>query len=579
MKNSKIVLGSLLLISVLGVACDKYKGLPNQTENVSPSVALVSPSGGATLLPIPSGSSGFSVVQTPRPFGAEDKSPVEPSPYKTSAPFIVGRSPSPFGNGISPSDSPVMAPVVPGKVSGVVYGYDPAIRSYRVLSNAKVYVGSTEIVSDAGGRYSTSEDITTAFDLTAKADNFMGSTVARVVPGENRDIHLQSLDNRQKFNQNTITSEIITLDAESPKIPDYIPTSASASSEADASATPIPAPSYPSLLSFGDKEGSRFLTTIIDSVTGRIRVEVNPVHNKTVAEGKLFIYEIERDSTGKPTNPTQMKKFIQKDATFRVGDSRFPDAISPGADDTTDTGEVDLNEKAKLEQEYLLKNFTNINVKFYDSFGFSNFSANAYVVFPTGEKVLVSKYTGGTPTSLSFRMPKLQIEQVSYTIEAHAGNASLGSDVVITDMRADDSAEVYLLQPPSSLTPNYETESTITPSLSWSSIEQAKAYQVELKSTNSINPWGWEGFSDTSSITYPSSIPLKVNDQYSYQVMALDFNPGGLNVLSNKAEKMRFRVSKTNSKDMPFKVMLASQSGKLPKGYRVSYNTVSFRAK
>ena len=120
---------------------------------------------------------------------------------------------------------------------------------------------------------------------------------------------------------------------------------------------------------------------------------------------------------------------------------------------------------------------------------------------------------------------------------------------------------------------------TVKPSLSWSSIEQAKAYQVELKSNNSINPWGWEGVSDTSSKNYPSSLPLKVNDQYSYQVMALDFNPGGLNVLSYKAEKMRFRVSKTNSKDMPFKVMLASQSGKLPKGYRVSYNTVSFRAK
>lgn len=577
MKQSKIVLGSLLLISVLGVACDKYKGLPPQTENVSPSVALVSPSGGATLLPIPSGN-GFNVVQTPRPFGAEDKSPVEPSAYQTSAPFIIGRSPSPFGAGLSSSAAPIMAPIVPGKVSGVIYGYDPSIRSYRVLSNAKVYVGSTSLVSDSGGRYTTSEDVTTSFDLTATAEKFMGSTVARVVPGENRDIHLQALDNRQKFNSNTITSEIISLDAQDPEVPDYLPTSASASADSSGSATPIPAPSYPSLLSFGDKEGSRFLTTVLDPVTGRIRVEVNPVHNKTTAEGKLFIYELERDSSGKPTNPTQMKKFIKKDIVFRVGDNKFPGVIVPAEDTTTKTDE-DINEKYRLEQEFLLKNFVNINVKFHDSFGFSNFSANAYVVFPTGEKVLVSKYAGGVPTSLSFRMPKLEVDQVSYTIEAHAGNSSLGSDVVITDMRANDSAEVYLLQPPSGLTPNYETSGTVTPNLNWSSIDQAKAYQVELKSTNSVNPWGWEGFSDTNALQYPSAIPLKLNDQYTYQVMALDFNPGGLNVLSNKAESMRYRVMKTNSKDMPFKIMLATQNGKLPKGYRVSYNTVSFRAK
>lgn len=581
MKYSKVVLGGLLSIASFGAACDKYKSVPTVVgTGESPSVAVSNLPGVRTSSTPTTNESGFSIIQTPRPASnLEDKSPVEPSPFKTSAPFIVGRSPVPFGDpNVAPSTIPQL-PIIPGKVNGRVYGYDVATKTYRTLSNATVSVGGTVLTADASGRYTTTEDVTDKFDLSADADNFIASTVTGIFPGENRDIHLQPLDDRERFNTNTITNEILTLAAAEPTTPDLVTSSSAApAAAAGGSATPIPAPSYPSVLSFGDNDGSRFVTTLLDSVTGRIRVEINPLANKSTASGKLFIFDMERDSTGKLTNPTQVKKYILRDVTFRVGDTRFA-GISSSETTTTTTSTEDA---AAQEAKDLLNNFTNINVNFHDAFGFSNFNANAYVVFPTGEKVIISRYSGGAPTSLSFRMPKLSGQNVSYTIEAHAGDALKGSDVVINDMHEGDSAEVHLLMPPSGLKPNYGETGTTTPALSWTAVDQAKAYQAELSLTSTVDSWAWEGFTDSTSINYPSTLDaLRVNAQYNYQVLAMDFNPGGLNILSNKTDKLSRRAIKTgkSKNDLQFSIKLYSHSGKLPKGYRISYDTVLFRAK
>ncbi|GIW21188.1 MAG: hypothetical protein KatS3mg068_0195 [Candidatus Sericytochromatia bacterium] len=127
------------------------------------------------------------------------------------------------------------------------------------------------------------------------------------------------------------------------------------------------------MLSFGDLNNSRFITTLINKDTGRYRLEINPTGNNTVVKGQLLIYDLERDALGNPTNPTQMKKFIYKpDISFRVGDKEFPGLEAQNQDGgttTTTTGDT----QNTITQEELLKNFVNISAKFYDNFGFNNF--------------------------------------------------------------------------------------------------------------------------------------------------------------------------------------------------------------
>lgn len=579
MKNSKLIIVGLLSLSGFAVSCEKYKSATPVTDKNVTSSSSVSTGLDAIPTAYPT-ASGFSIIQTPKPAsGLIEAPPNEPNPYKTAPPYILGKPAPAFGSaGDSTSSSTpgVMSSISPGKISGAVYGYDINTKNYKILSNAKVIIGSDVINTDSAGNYTTNSTYTSAMDVSAVADGYLSSTVSSAIPGGSRNIHLQPIDSRPVYNTNTIKAEIYSLAAEEPRSATAFQ-SPSPSPSTQTSATPIPSTKYNSEISFGDNDGSKFVSNVINPTTGRIRLEVNPVGNKSVAQGQLFIYDLERDSFGNATNPTQMKKFIyKKDISFRVGDTEFPGIDLKAT--TPTTAEVTSTDNTEM-----LKRFFNINVKFNDSYGFSNFVCNAYVIFPTGEKVMVSRYTGAVPTNLSFRVPRmLDVDKVSYSIEAHAGSDTVGSDAVVNDLHEGDSVEVYLLTPPSSLTPNYDTlTSGLTPTFNWSTVAQAKSYQLDLESTDKFSTYGgWEAFTSNSSVTYPSLLPaLKSNSQYSFQLMALDFNPGTLNILSESADKFRYRLIK-NTGDMKFGVKLATHNTKtLPRGYRISYNTVLFRAK
>lgn len=578
MKNSKLIIVGLLSLSGFAVSCEKYKSTPVTDKGIASS-----PSVSTALDAIPTAyptASGFNLIQTPRPAsGLIDAPPNEPNPYKTAPPYILGKPAPAFGSsGDSTSSSTpgVLSSVSPGKLSGTVYGYDVNTKNYKILSNAKVVIGSDVISTDNAGNYATSSTYSSAMDVSAIADGYLSSTVSGAIPGDSRNIHLQPVDSRPVYNSNTIKAEIYTMAGEEPRSATAFQTP-SPSPSTQTSSTPIPSTKYNSEISFADNDGSKFVSNVINPTTGRIRLEVNPIGNKSVSTGQMFIYDLERDSFGNATNPTQMKKFIyKKDISFRVGDTEFP-GIDLNATTTTATAST------STDNTEMLKRFFNINVKFNDSYGFSNFVCNAYVIFPTGEKVMVSRYTGAVPTNLSFRVPRmLDVDKVSYSIEAHAGNDTLGSDAVVNDLHEGDSVEVYLLTPPSLLKPDYDTlSSSLVPSFTWNTVSQAKSYQLDLASTDNFSTYsGWEAFTNTASITYPSVLPaLKSNSQYSFQLMALDFNPGTLNILSESSDKFRYTLIK-NDGDMKFSLKLATHNTKaLPKGYRIAYNTVLFRAK
>ncbi|MFN8575995.1 MAG: hypothetical protein U0354_03990 [Candidatus Sericytochromatia bacterium] len=583
MKNSKILTGSLLATIILVTSCDKYNGLSqtkSPSSNTAPQSSPSVSSSSANNIPsfiTPSGS-GLGIISTPKPVSnLEEKSPTEPEPYKTAAPFIIGKPGVSFNSTINTDDA---GPIVTSKISGKVYGYETNTKTYKTLSNAQVSINGAVVNTDSSGNYSSSDTFDSAVDLSASASGYYKSTVSDIRPGENRNIHLQPIDSRPIYNSNTISFDILSLAAAEPtNTSPLTATTTAATTTAATTEVKLKEPTYTSLLTFADTNNSRFITKVVDNDKGRIRVEVNPIGTQSIAKGQLLVYDIERDASGRPTNPTQMKKFIhKKDIAFRVGDQYFP-GTEPTTKDSTSTS------SAKEETFDLIKNFANINVKFNDSFGFNNFVCNAYAIFSTGEKLLVSRYTGASATSLSFRVPKIVGSIVSYSIEAHAGNANFGSDVVVNDLHENDSVEAYLLQPPSDLSPNHDTLSTsLFPTFSWSANQEAKSFQVDVKDTNTTNESAWEGYSSKNTIKYPIGLGgLKLNAQYSFQVVAMDFNFGGLRVLSadtNKAEEMRLRAVRQKDNDLPFKVQLASHESKtLPKGYRVSYNTVLFRAK
>lgn len=581
MKYSKILTSSLLAISVFGIGCQKFDTVNQTGTNTSglkqpspiPSVAIDSSIAQTPLTPT---GNSLGIIATPRPVSdIEDKSPDEPTPYVTPAPFIIGKPGTSF-NSSNPS-SEETGPIVSSKMSGKVYGFDTGSNSYKILQDATVSINGSTLKTDSSGNYLSSDSINTEVDLSASASGYYTSTVSNVRPGENRNIHLQPIDSRPVYNSNTISFDILSFAAEEPTNTSSLTSTSTTTTTTSTDKVTVPEVKYTSLLSFGDKNNSRFITKVVDNSKGRIRVEVNPLGNQSTATGQLFVYDVERDSSGRPTNPTQMKKFIyKKDVTFRVGDQYFPGTTPTGKESTT------TSTSTTTETFDPIKNFSNINVKFNDSFGFNNFVCNAYAVFPTGEKVLVSRYTGSSATNLSFRVPKITGINLSYTIEAHAGNSSLGSDIVVNNLRENDSVDAYLLAPPASLSPSYDSLSTgLFPTFNWSANNEAKSFQVSLKNTDLTNPSAWEGYSSTNSIKYPLGLEgLKSGAQYNYQVLALDFNFGGLRVLSNKAEEIILRAVSQKNNDLPFKVQLAShESSTLPKGYRVSYNTVLFRAK
>jgi hypothetical protein len=566
MKYSKIVLSGLLAITIFGISCNNNN--PNQSTGTVTSTPGPAASNNVHN-PIPNSSStsggGLGLIATPRPGGGpEDQGAKEPAAFKTSAPFIIGKSAVPFGGGITSSGaSGIPEPaevIVPSKVSGRVWGYDLSSRSYHPLGGAQVSVGSDSLISDSQGYYTTEGIISSAADISAAATDYLTTTVSNVSPGDNRDIHLQPLENKPRFNQNTITMDFTSLNGATPTAVEN--TTADENPTPVASAAGAPARDFPSILTFADLDNSRFVNTLLNSTTGRYRLEVNPLASKTTATGQLLIFDVERDNQGRATNPTQMKSFIlRRDVVFRVGDTLLPTSANEITGDNS--------------------KFDTINANFHDSNGFSDFVCNAYVIFPGGEKLLVSKYTGGSPTNLSFRVPRFEgVPNISYSIEAHSGTASKGSDVVINDLHAGDSVDAYLMPTPTGLTPEYNSTSTgMSPVFGWQSTGDSRGYQVEVQSTERLNSQGWEGFSKETSIGYPSLSPLKIGSQYRYQVIAMDFSFSRLSILDNKAADITARAVK-GSGDLPFSVQLANHDTKsLPKGYRVSYDTVLFRAR
>jgi len=559
MKYSKIVLGLLVSVTVFSLGCDnKQPTTANDPTKDVTSSKSPTPTSSASLANYQGGLEIISTPKAPNPSGIEESPPTELSPLPTGSPFIIGKAPPEFGGGAAGTDasptptlsdgetpSPTPSPqevVVPSKISGTVYGYNPTTKKYVTVPRAEIAIGDTYLKADDGGRYYLNEEISTFVSISAFAEGYVGSTVKSVTPGENRDIHLQPLDNRKQYNPNTIILKNVNL-----------------LGVADANNV-----QHPKILSFGDVNDSRFIPYLTNALTGTYRVEINPTIGNTVAKGKLLVYDQSRDFNGNPTNPTQMRTFQFLDpATFRVGDTTFPD----------------LGEEPEIDQD---KDFTNISADFRTTENFSSFVCNAYIVFSTGEKVLASKFVSTYPQKVSFRLPKYnKNKDISYSIEAHAGDALRGSDVVVNNLRENDSFTAYLLPTPQNIAPNHYTTSVGTsPSFSWSTISESKAYQVEVEKTDN-NDFRWEGFSTDNSIPYPTSLTyLQKTKQYRCQVIAMDFYKSGLYVL-NTAEDMRLRAERIkNSKDLQFKVLLAKHdTNTLPRGYRASYNTTLFRTK
>jgi len=526
----------LTFLTILSCKANQSINIPSNTTSTSPTT---------------SSSEGLNLSSSPKPSSdIIEETPNELPPLQEKKPFIIGKPAKSFNSSLLNNEDSINTPIIPSRISGYVKGYDVSTRNYINIPNATVVVGNKKIIANEVGFYSTENEISELTDISAQANGYISSTITKVRPGINRNLYLQSIINKQNFNPNTIVIEFKTLAGAEP-------TKAQKSGEnndnntdtaSDGEDTTVKEKQYPSILSFGDLDNSRFIPTLINKDTGRYRLEINPVGNNTIVKGQLLIYDLDRDSFGNPTNPTQIKKFIYKpDITFRVGDKEFPGLEGSKQESTT----TSTTQNQDVTQEELLKNFVNISARFYDENGFNTFVCNAYIVFPNGEKVLASTYKG-IPTTISFRLPK--INNVSYRLEAHAGNATKGSDILINDLKGGDYVEAYLLAPPSDLKPSYYNLNESTrPTFSWSKLSEAKSYKLEVSSTDNSKPFKWEAYTNDTIINFPSELdPLYSNTQFRFHLQATDYNFNNISLIREK------NIS-------------------LPKGYRVSYNTVLFR--
>ena len=281
MKYSKIVLGLLVSTTVVSLGCNNSQTITptkdvvsSNSQSANPSVSATNYDGSLEIISSP---------KAPNPSGILESPPIEPTPLPSASPFIIGKAPQAFGAGSSSGSSTSASPtpsssgsataspdpsetVVSSKVSGTVYGYNPTTKRYVTIPKAQVSIGGTLVQADDGGKYTLNEEVSTLIDISATADAYVGSTVKNVAPGENRDIHLQPLDNRKQYNSNTINLSVELLGA------------------ADANNV-----QYPRILSFADASESRFVPYLINAVTGKYRVEINPIAGNATAKGKLFV--------------------------------------------------------------------------------------------------------------------------------------------------------------------------------------------------------------------------------------------------------------------------------------------------
>lgn len=507
--------------------------------------------------------------------GTENPQIDGPLPVPTATPFLSDISPN-IDNQISPNGLPVLRaegnlttqqPIVESIIKGRVLGYNPVTQSYEALSNAQVRIDeSLAINTDANGFYETSQEFDRVVTISAGHENYVASTVSDVPPGVNRDIHLNPLNERLAYRQDSFRVEgSLTNLSQNGRRPRIV---------------------------FADGNNSFSSAANLNRATGRYDLDVRLTSERASTTGTLFASVDEQ--IGKLSVVTQYGY------SPNVSVPVEPPTPFPTATPSTDS---DSN-FVPLKPTDLLLSFNHLVSP--EAFGEINLNLSAeagsqlqgivvhvYMNLPNGGRVLVARYTDNTSSSINQTIRVPRVANTSFTVAAHTGTSLNGSDMVIPSIQIGSSITRKFLPRPvfnqigteddfSDTNKTVFESSDTSPEIGWNSQKDVNSFQLDIQGDHPEN-FRWEAYTLGTSITYPDfgeNNPLSLQEGTSYrlQLLASDFDIGTFNILNQAAPRQASRAERLYSaQNNSFNTKLLNPSlANFAQGYRVSYSSIQF---
>jgi len=544
---------------------------------VASSLPIFLPQPGSTIPPVilPGASSGpFQPVASGNPFIDG------PLPAPTATPFLSDIGPN-IDNQIRANPLPVLRasggltstlPIVKSIIKGRVLGHHPTTGNYQILSNAQIRIDeSLSLTTDANGFYETSQEFDRTVSISASAPNYIASTVTDVPPGISRDIHLNPLDSRAFYRQDSFAlSGSVTNLAQNGKRP---------------------------LVVFADGNQSVANAAHPNQATGRYDMTVRLLNNRSSTTGTLFASVNEQ--IGKLSVVTQYG--YSPNVAVPVPPNQPVPTPTPDLSGNQNPDFVPLKpQDLLLSFDHLVspEAFGEISVNFSapSGSGLQGSILQVYMNLPLGGRVLVAKYTDNTSTTINQRVRVPRVANTSFTLVAHSGSSLKGSDIVVPNLQIGSSVTRSFLPPPVFNQIGSETDfsdprkthfqtSELTPRISWSSQTNVNSYQLDLQSEIPEH-FRWEAYTLGTNLRYPNfgtdhPLSLKEGQTYRLQLMASDFDIGTFNILSQGAETWRtpsrFETVYSDLAEGDFGIKLRNPSlNNFAQGYRIAYSTISF---
>ena len=506
--------------------------------------------------------------------GGENVGITGPLPEATATPFLSDITPN-VDNQISPNGLPVLRaegsltstqPIVKSIIKGRVRGYNPVTRTYEALANAQVRIDeSLSLTTDSNGFYETNQEFDELVTISAGKENYVVSTVTDVPPGVGRDIHLNPLNERRVYRQDSfVVDGSLTNLSQNGKRPRIV---------------------------FTDANESFSSAAQLNRSTGRYNMNIRLTSDRASTSGTLFA--IVEEQIGKLSVVTQY--------------GYSPNVAVPVAPNTpfpTATPDTDSEANKPLKSTDLLLSFDHLVTP--EAFGEIklNISAEAgnrlqgivmhvYMNLPDGGRVLVARYNDNTSTSLNQTVRVPNVANTTFTVAAHSGTSLNGSDMVIPNVSIGSTIERKFLPRPAfnqvGSADDFADEnktafeaSDTSPEIAWDSQKDVNSFQLDLKGDHA-EEFRWEAYTLANKVTYPdfgtdNPLSLKEGAAYRLQLLASDFDIGTFNILNTASARPDSRAERIyNAQSNSFNTKLLNPTlSNFAQGYRVSYSSVYF---
>lgn len=548
----------------------------NDPVSASATLPIFLPLPGANSQPLvlPPTGTGLSTIASGNP------AITGPLPSPSATPFLPDLAPN-IDNQISFNQLPIIQasgnltstqPIVKSIIKGRVLGWNAATEKFDPLANAQVRIDTgLSLTTDANGFYTTSQEFDKAVTISAGSEGYIASTVSDVPPGISRDIHLNPLNERAIYRQQTFN--------------------------VSGSVTNLAQNGKRAIVVFSDANNSSSNASTVDN-NGRYNIDVRVKASRSTTQGALFagVYE----DVGKLSMVTQYG--FSPNVQVPIQPPQPVPTPTPSTSTSTNTAQL-----PPLKPNELLLSFDHltspeafgqisVNLSAEPSAGLQGSVMQVYMNLADGSRIMVASYNDNTSASINQVVRVPNIARTSFTLVAHSGSSLRGSDIVIPNLQLGSNVTRTFLAPPTFTQIGSETDfsnpnkthfsaPTTTPQVRWASMSGVNSYQLDLQGEFPEN-FRWEAYTLGTSLSYPDfgsdhPLSLKLGRTYRLQLLASDFDIGTFNILSQGPMSWRepTRLDKAYDKldGGGFGIKLLNPTIRnFAQGYRVSYNALSF---